>query len=122
MVAARGNGLGRRRGALAIVVVAAACSSSSPKAAAPTSVSPTSAPPAPSTTAATTCARPHAAGQFSETFDYLGVHRTYQLYVPSAYRGTPGVPVVFNFYGFGSNAIEQMAYGNFKPPADRNDF
>jgi polyhydroxybutyrate depolymerase len=32
------------------------------------------------------------------------------------------VPLVFNFHGFGSNAVQQMAYGNFKPEADQNDF
>ena len=32
------------------------------------------------------------------------------------------MPVVFNFHGFGSNAKQQMVYGNFKPLADRDDF
>ena len=32
------------------------------------------------------------------------------------------MPVVFNFHGYGSNAIQQMVYGNFKPEADRDDF
>ncbi len=38
------------------------------------------------------------------------------------YDGTKDVPVVFNFHGFGSNAVQQMLYGNFKPEADRDDF
>jgi polyhydroxybutyrate depolymerase len=42
--------------------------------------------------------------------------------VPAAYDGTRAVPVVFNFHGFGSNAEQQMAYGNFKPLADRDNF
>jgi polyhydroxybutyrate depolymerase len=50
------------------------------------------------------------------------VARTYQLYVPSAYRGTVNVPLVFDFHGYGSSAVAQMAYGNFKALADRNDF
>jgi polyhydroxybutyrate depolymerase len=29
---------------------------------------------------------------------------------------------LFNFHGFGSNAVEQMVYGNFKPQADHNNF
>ena len=69
-----------------------------------------------------TCARPHAAGQSAETFDFDGQARTFQLYVPASYDGTRVVPVVFNFHGFGSNAVQQMAYGNFKPLADRDDF
>ena len=32
------------------------------------------------------------------------------------------MPVVFNFHGYGSNAVEQMAYGDFKPLADRHEF
>jgi polyhydroxybutyrate depolymerase len=71
----------------------------------------------------TTCApRPHAPGQFSQTFEFENVARTYQLYVPPAYRGTTAVPVVFDFHGFGSNAVQQMVYGNFEPLARRNDF
>src|SRR5205085_8569 len=60
--------------------------------------------------------------QFAQTFDFQGVARTYQLYVPSAYHGTTDVPVVFDFHGYGSNAVQQMVYGNFKPLADRHDF
>jgi polyhydroxybutyrate depolymerase len=48
--------------------------------------------------------------------------RTYQLYVPRKYTGTANVPVVFDFHGFGSNAVQQMVYGNYKPEADRDDF
>ena len=102
---------------------ATACSSSS-KTATPA--------PSPTTTAAqtktaasvaaSTCARPHKAGQFSQAFTFQGRSRTYQLYVPAAYNGTTDVPLVFDFHGFGSDAIQQMVYGNFKPQADRNDF
>lgn len=81
--------------------------------------------PAPaSTTTATTpaCARPHTAGQTSEAFDFDGQSRTYELYVPPTYDGTADVPVVFDIHGFGSNAQQQMIYGNFEPLADRDDF
>ena len=30
--------------------------------------------------------------------------------------------MVFDFHGFGSNAKQQIVYGNFKPEADRDDF
>ena len=75
-----------------------------------------------SSSAAPSCQKPHAAGLTSETFDYLGVPRTYELYVPSGYDGTRPVPVVFEFHGFGSNAAEQIVYGDFRPLADQNDF
>jgi poly(3-hydroxybutyrate) depolymerase len=28
--------------------------------------------------------------------------------VPAAYNGTSAVPVVFNFHGYGSNAVQQI--------------
>ena len=43
-------------------------------------------------TPGTPCSRPHASGQSSEKFDFEGVARTYQLYVPGSYRGTTVCP------------------------------
>jgi polyhydroxybutyrate depolymerase len=68
------------------------------------------------------CHRPHKAGQVSQSFVFQGRTRTYQLYVPPAYTGTKRVPLVFNFHGFGSNAVQQMFYGDFKPQAAKFDF
>jgi polyhydroxybutyrate depolymerase len=53
---------------------------------------------------------------------FEGETRTYQLYVPDSYDGTRPVPVVFDFHGNGSNAVQQMIYGNFEPEADQNGF
>ncbi len=111
---------------LVVVSLAAACSSSS-KAASPTT---TPAPAGLSTTFRATnvasstpgCKRPHASGQVAQSFTYAGKSRTYQLYVPAAYKGTKRVPLVFDFHGFGSNAVQQMVYGNFKPQANANNF
>jgi polyhydroxybutyrate depolymerase len=103
---------------LVAAVLMGSCTSSSSRA----SETSTTGAGATSTTITTACTRPHAAGQFAEKFDFEGVARTYQLYVPPAYRGARAVPVVFNFHGYGSNAVQQMVYGNFKPLADRNDF
>jgi polyhydroxybutyrate depolymerase len=106
----------------------AACTSSSDKAT-PTKPSTTTTAGTPSTnrattttTAAPTCNLPHAPGQSEASFTFEGKERTYQLYVPPGYTGRSGVPVVFNFHGFGSNAAQQMTYGDFKPLADRHDF
>ncbi len=103
---------------LVAAFLASACGASNSSKAAPGTASSTEA----STTAPAACNRPHAAGQFPETFTFQGVARTYQLYVPAAYSGRRDVPVVFDFHGFGSNAVQQMVYGNFKPLADRDDF
>jgi len=126
--------------AAALVFSAAACSDNSSTATPPSSavstitsppttsgpvgsVTSTSAAAATTTSGASTaCAKPHAPGQTADAFMYLGVNRTYQLYVPRSYTGTRAVPLLFNFHGFGSNAIEQMVYGNFKPLADRFGF
>jgi polyhydroxybutyrate depolymerase len=107
--------------ALAVIVLASACSSSAPKSAAPSTASDVTTVP---TTSAPPCApsRPHAAGQFSQSFAFDNATRTYQLYVPPAYRGTVDVPLVFDFHGFGSNAGQQIVYGNFEPLADQHDF
>ncbi len=51
-----------------------------------------------------------------------GVARTYRLYVPAIYDGSESVPVIFNFHGYGSSAIEQEIYANFKPIADTANF
>jgi polyhydroxybutyrate depolymerase len=102
--------------ALVFAALAACSDASKPKASASAASSASQA----VTTVA--CSRPHAAGQSTETLDFQGQPRTYELYVPASYDGTHAVPLVFNFHGFGSNAKQQMAYGNFKPLADRDDF
>jgi polyhydroxybutyrate depolymerase len=99
--------------AVALLLTLTACSDAKKPHAEPSSASSSAAP---------QCAKPHTAGQSTEILDFQGVSRTYELYVPAAYDGTRDVPVVFDFHGFGSNAKEQMAYGNFKPEADRDDF
>ena len=42
--------------------------------------------------------------------------------MPASYDGTRAVALVFNFHGYGSNAKQQMLYGNFTPLADRDSF
>ncbi len=128
MIHNRGMTGARRTGAtilalaVSIAVVAAGCSSSSSHS---SSLPPTTTPsskttPAPAQTAE--CAHPHAAGQFAQSFTFDGVARTYQLYVPKGYTGNRKVPLVLNFHGFGSNAVRQMIYGDFRPEADRAGF
>lgn len=47
-----------------------------------------------------------------------GLVREYILYVPASYvPGTPA-PLILNFHGYTSNALEQMFYGDFRPIAD----
>ena len=51
-----------------------------------------------------------------------GIQRDYILYIPAIYDGNQEVPLVLNFHGFGSNANEQMFYGDFRDIADTEDF
>lgn len=51
-----------------------------------------------------------------------GLWRKYRLYVPAIYSSTIATPLVFNFHGLGSNALQQQVYGNFMPIADTANF
>ena len=51
-----------------------------------------------------------------------GIQRNYILYIPEIYDGSSDVPLVLNFHGFGSNATQQMVYGDFRDIADTEGF
>jgi polyhydroxybutyrate depolymerase len=68
------------------------------------------------------CGQPHARGRSGQSFVFDGERRLYQLFVPASYTGTRRVPVVFEFHGYGSNALQQIYYGNFIGLADRDGF
>lgn len=58
----------------------------------------------------------------SESFLYDGELREYRLYIPAIYDGSQPVPLVFNLHGYGSNNVQQEAYGDFRPIADTANF
>jgi polyhydroxybutyrate depolymerase len=58
----------------------------------------------------------------SHTFEYDGLTREYDLYVPSIYDGSQSVPIVFNLHGYTSNKEEQTVYGDFRGIADTANF
>lgn len=58
----------------------------------------------------------------TSTIWHDGQEREYILYVPAAYTGMDAVPLVLNFHGYGSNAFEQMWYGDFRAIADTANF
>ena len=51
-----------------------------------------------------------------------GVERSYRLYVPSSYDGSTALPLLLNFHGFGSSALEQERYSGFVDVAEANGF
>ncbi len=57
-----------------------------------------------------------------ETIMHDGMEREYILYIPANYSGSNNVPLIFNFHGYGSNATEQMYYGDFRPISDTAGF
>jgi len=48
-----------------------------------------------------------------------GQMRHYLLYVPESYTGNEAVPLILNFHGFTSTAKAQLAYGDFRKIAER---
>ncbi len=54
--------------------------------------------------------------------EHDGLQRQYLLYIPSTYTGLQEVPLVINFHGYGSNAFEQLNYGDFRLLAEKNKF
>jgi len=51
-----------------------------------------------------------------------GMQRDYILYIPENYTGVFPVQLVINFHGYGSNASEQMWYGDFRSISDTVGF
>lgn len=58
----------------------------------------------------------------TRTVSHDGVERSFNVYLPSSYDENSEMPVVLNFHGYGSNAVEQMFYGDFRPVADTAGF
>lgn len=80
--------------------------------------------PTTSAAAKTVCpdATPLKAGTTTVALTSHGFEREYLVYAPKSYSGRERVPVVLEFHGFGSNAQQQLLYGNFGPHADRDGF
>jgi polyhydroxybutyrate depolymerase len=62
------------------------------------------------------------AATYNYTITHDGLQREYILYVPASYTGDESVPLLFNFHALGSNAQQQMGFGDFRPIADRDGF
>jgi polyhydroxybutyrate depolymerase len=67
-------------------------------------------------------ARPEPTGQKTVPLVFDGKDRDYIVRVPSGYDGTTAAPVVFDFHGWGSNAIQQLYYGSYMSQSDRDGF
>jgi poly(3-hydroxybutyrate) depolymerase len=89
------------------------------------STTPTPAPvpsPTPSPGSITSNLTAQAKGTINGEISYKEIDREFILYVPSSYESSAKQPLVFNFHGYGSNANEQMNYGDLRSQADANGF
>ena len=82
--------------------------------------------PAPSSTPNTSSISSNLIAQSTGTIQgkisYEEIDRQFILYVPTSYNSASKQPLIFNFHGYGSNANEQMRYGDFRSQADAYGF
>tara|TARA_X000001036_G_scaffold386161_1_gene381100 strand:- start:2036 stop:2995 length:960 start_codon:yes stop_codon:yes gene_type:complete len=78
--------------------------------------------PAPYLNSITNNLNAQAKGTINGEINYKDITREFILYVPSSYNDSIKQPLVFNFHGYGSNAYEQMNYGDLRSQADANGF
>lgn len=64
----------------------------------------------------------YAQQTLNDSIYHGGMYRTYILYVPASYSAGTAVPLILNFHGYTSNAVEQLFYGDFRPIADTAGF
>ena len=63
-----------------------------------------------------------AQGYISETIQYDGLTREYNIYIPASYDGTTSFPLLFNFHGGGLDIASQIAIADMSPIADTANF
>jgi polyhydroxybutyrate depolymerase len=61
-------------------------------------------------------------GDSTRTLDHGGRTRQYLLHVPASYDGATAVPLVLDFHGFGSNAIQQRGISGMVAVSNREGF
>jgi polyhydroxybutyrate depolymerase len=67
-------------------------------------------------------AAPLAPGDYTRPLSFGGHARSYLLHVPPSYDGGSAVPLVLDFHGFTSNALQQRALSGWVPVSDREGF
>ena len=64
----------------------------------------------------------HCQSYISQTIQYDGETRQYEIYIPEIYNGTVSVPLVFSFHGGSGTAAEQIGIGDLSSYADTANF
>ena len=93
-----------------------------PSTAEPTSAATTVPPTSTTGPVASGCGKAVAAGTTTISVTSGGLARTAILYVPASYLATKPTPLVIDLHGYGSSAQVQLAYGDFRPEAERDGF
>jgi polyhydroxybutyrate depolymerase len=68
------------------------------------------------------CGTAATTGGSVQSIESGGVTRSYRLHVPAGYDSSTPTPLVLNFHGFGSNALEQERYAEYPQAADKYGF
>ncbi len=68
------------------------------------------------------CGVTHASGTTVETMTSGSVARSYRLHVPAGYDPSRPTPLVINYHGYGSNAMEQERYSGMVTESDAQGF
>ena len=58
----------------------------------------------------------------AQTLVHDGLNREYVLYIPDSYDGSVGVPLLFNFHGFGGSASDHMIDADMRSLAEADTF
>ena len=64
----------------------------------------------------------YAQTYISETIQYDGETREYEIYVPAIYDSATAVPLIFSFHGGSGTISDQIAIADFSPFADTANF
>lgn len=63
-----------------------------------------------------------AQGTTIKSINSNGLPRSFRVHLPVGFNANDGLPLVFNFHGFGSSAIEQEIYSGMSIVSDQNSF
>ena len=58
----------------------------------------------------------------SQTLQYDGNNREYELYIPQSYDGSENVPLMFNFHAGNGTSYSQIYISDMRNLADENNF
>ncbi len=78
--------------------------------------------PEPATEGSPDCTPGEVVGTVRCELESAGQIRGYLLQVPASYDASMAIPVVFEFHGFGSDAVEQTEYGGFHLQSEAEGF